>query len=283
MTMMRRVLGGYGGRGVYRWKLGHCGGGSSGGGGGSICRTQALRHTSRPAHSLAEVEGVAGAVPNSSLAVICGAGHKTLLTSGQHGVDADGVAPEDFQEQCDLAFNAIGLILADANMAPKDIVRISAFVTDAADIPAFQDAQSRFLVEQKPSGDDDDVDGFDSDLLGPLGDEPDTLPVSTLPAVSLAVVCGLARPELKVMVEVTAAVPKVAKQRPPASRGSGAAPLPADNPGKLFVGGLAWETDDFSLREAFDEFGPPLCTPPHHITAAAAAAVTADSAGWCHR
>ena len=81
-------------------------------------------------------------------------------------------------------------------------------------------------------------------------------------------------------------MPRAAKWGTEARRklaNGGAAPLPADNPGKLFVGGLAWETDDFSRREAFDEFGPPLCTPPHHITAAAAAVVTADSAGWCHR
>ena len=91
-------------------------------------------------------------------------------------------------------------------------------------------------------------------------------------AVSVAVVCGLAKPELKVMVEVTAAAPKPTRQKSPAGRGSAAAAPRADNPSKLFVGGLAWETDDFSLREAFDEFGPPFALPCPFMIAAAAAA-----------
>ncbi len=69
--------------------------------------------------------------------------------------------------------------------------------------------------------------------------------------------------EFKVEVEVVAAQLKQKPKRALSNDrtgeggswdGGGGGGRP-ENPGKLFVGGLAWATDDFTLRAAFEEFG----------------------------
>ena len=109
-----------------------------------------------------------------SHAVEIPAGARLLLVSGQLGIAPDDAVPESAGEQAELCFRAIAACLAEAGMAPGDIVRLNAFVTDRAHMAGYMAARDRFV-----------------------GDPP--------PASTLVIVSGFTRPEFKVEVEALAA------------------------------------------------------------------------------
>ena len=97
-----------------------------------------------------------------------------LMTSGQLGVGADDVVPEDVEAQCVLCFENLRAILAEGGMTFKDVVRFSAYVTDRVHFPIYGAVRSRYV----------DGNAF---------------------ASTLVIVSGFTRPEFKVEVEATAA------------------------------------------------------------------------------
>ena len=101
-----------------------------------------------------------------------------VMTSGQLGIQADGSIPEDPEAQADICFASIDAILADAAGTAHDVARINAFVTDREYMQGYMTARDRWLSD-----------------------------VTRLPASTLVVVSGFTRPEFKVEVEVTAAIP----------------------------------------------------------------------------
>jgi 2-iminobutanoate/2-iminopropanoate deaminase len=104
-------------------------------------------------------------VTNASRLVFC---------SGQLGLDASGSVPDDVGEQTKLCFANIVSILAAAHMSLDNVVRINAFVTDRAHIPAYMAVR-------------------------------DALFSAPPPASTLVIVSGFSRPEFKVEVEAVAA------------------------------------------------------------------------------
>ena len=104
------------------------------------------------------------------------AGLRLVVTSGQLALAQDGSVPAGARAQADLCFANCTAILAQAQMTPADVIRINAFVTDRADMPAYMAARDAWL-----SG------------------------VTRLPASTLVIVAGFTRPEFLVEVEVTAA------------------------------------------------------------------------------
>jgi len=107
-------------------------------------------------------------------AVTVPAGMRLMFVSGQLGTAADGTVPEDAEAQADLCFAAVAAILADGGMGPADVVRLNAYVTDRAHLAAYMRARDRFMAGH-------------------------------LPASTLMIVTGFARPEFKVEVEAVAA------------------------------------------------------------------------------
>jgi enamine deaminase RidA (YjgF/YER057c/UK114 family) len=101
-------------------------------------------------------------------------GSRLVFASGQLGIAADDLVPEDAGAQAELCFRAIGAILGEAGMDFSDLVRINAFVTDRAYLRPYMEARDRFV-----------------------GAPP--------PASTLVIVSGFARPEFKVEVEAVAA------------------------------------------------------------------------------
>jgi enamine deaminase RidA (YjgF/YER057c/UK114 family) len=77
-------------------------------------------------------------------------------------------------EQAEVVFGRIKAVLAAANMALSDIARLTVFLTDQADVGTFVDARDRVMGNHKPGA-------------------------------IILVVKGLARPELKIEIEVIAA------------------------------------------------------------------------------
>lgn len=103
-------------------------------------------------------------------------GARLVVTSGQLGIRADGAVPADARAQADLCFANCAAILAEAGMAPADVIRINAFVTDRRHMAAYMAARDAWLAA-----------------------------VTRLPASTLVIVAGFTRPEFLIEVEVTAA------------------------------------------------------------------------------
>ncbi|MFT7219898.1 MAG: 2-iminobutanoate/2-iminopropanoate deaminase [Candidatus Azotimanducaceae bacterium] len=98
---------------------------------------------------------------------------KWLFTSGQLGIGKYDAIPESTEDQTRLCFNSLHSLLAAAGMDFSDVVKITAYITDRNDFPAYM------AVRDEYTG--------------------DTSPTSTLLVVS-----GFTRPEFKVEVEIIA-------------------------------------------------------------------------------
>lgn len=97
-----------------------------------------------------------------------------LHMSGQVGTLPDGKIAQGFEAQCKAAFDNLLAILADADMGPEDVVKMTVFIIDRANLPVYRKLRDAALGEH-------------------------------LPASTLLVVAGLASPELQVEIEMIAA------------------------------------------------------------------------------
>ena len=110
-----------------------------------------------------------------SHAVEVQAAARLLLISGQIGVGSDGATRSGFAAQCELAMDNVEALLAAAGMTTADIVKVTYFLTRAADLAALGDIRRRRWASAEP------------------------------PAVTTLVVAALAAPDYLVEIEVTAA------------------------------------------------------------------------------
>ncbi|MGI1662494.1 RidA family protein [Palleronia sp. KMU-117] len=122
--------------------------------------------------------GIAPPFARYAHGVIVPDGYRLILTSGQLGLAADGSVPEDVGAQARICFANIDAILGTGGAGRGDVVRINAFVTDRAFMPDYMAERDAWLAD-----------------------------VGRLPASTLVIVSGFTRPEFKVEIEVTAAVP----------------------------------------------------------------------------
>jgi enamine deaminase RidA (YjgF/YER057c/UK114 family) len=99
---------------------------------------------------------------------------RLVICSGQLGVGPDDSIPEDAGAQAELCFSNIEVVLAEAGLGLKDIVRINAFVTDRAYMQPYMAVRDRLVADPPP-------------------------------ASTLMIVTGFSRPEFKVEIEVIAA------------------------------------------------------------------------------
>lgn len=102
------------------------------------------------------------------------AGARLLFTNGRVGTKPDGTTPETTAEQAEVVFARVAAVLDAANMALSDIVRLTVFLTDQGDVGTFVKARDRMMGDHKPGA-------------------------------IILIVRGLARPELKIEIEVIAA------------------------------------------------------------------------------
>lgn len=109
-------------------------------------------------------------------AVLVHAGKRTLYLSGQTGRRADGTIPDGAEEQCAVMWGRVRRILDRQGLGMADIVRITAYVTSANHLPAYQASRKRELAGH-------------------------------LPASSSLIVSGLVHPELVVELDVIAECP----------------------------------------------------------------------------
>jgi 2-iminobutanoate/2-iminopropanoate deaminase len=77
---------------------------------------------------------------------------RVLFISGQFGVAPDGKLPAEFAAQCEQAMDNVEALLAAAGMAAANIIRLTYYVTRAADFPALvQVRQRRWAFDPAPS------------------------------------------------------------------------------------------------------------------------------------
>ncbi len=120
-------------------------------------------------------EGPAPLGPYSQLAVVP-ADHRLLVLAGQVGVGADGAIPDSLEAQFELALGHALRIAASQGAGPDDVVRLTYYLTERpADLTRFRAIVARAFA-------------------GPP------------PASTLLIVAGLAAPQLKVEVDLVAAV-----------------------------------------------------------------------------
>ncbi len=111
---------------------------------------------------------------NYAHAVEVPTGARMLISNGQIGTQADGSTPDDIEGQTEVVFDRLEEILAAAGMTFGDIVRINAYLTEAEYQDAYKSIRDRRMGDHKPGA-------------------------------TLLIVKALARPNLKIEVEVIAA------------------------------------------------------------------------------
>lgn len=99
---------------------------------------------------------------------------RIVFCSGQLGIAADGAIPPDCAGQAKLCFENIRAVLQEAGMDLRDIVRINTYVTGREHLAEYMQVRNTLFSEP-------------------------------LPASTLMVVSGFARPEFVVEIEVVAA------------------------------------------------------------------------------
>lgn len=104
------------------------------------------------------------------------AGQRLVFCSGQLGIAKDGTIPADCAGQARLCFDNIRSILREAGMDLDNIVRVNAYVTGREHLRPYMDVRNALFGEP-------------------------------LPASTLMIVSGFARPEFVVEIEAIAAGP----------------------------------------------------------------------------
>ncbi len=79
------------------------------------------------------------------------AGARWLVLSGQLGIAANGEIPKGVAAQADICFRNIGVILQKGAMDFGDIVRISTFLVDEADLADYMAVRDRYVADPVPA------------------------------------------------------------------------------------------------------------------------------------
>lgn len=79
------------------------------------------------------------------------AGARWLVLSGQLSIAADGTIPEGIADQVVLCFDNILTILRDASMDAGDLVRLTTYLTDEADLAAYMVVRDRYVLDPPPA------------------------------------------------------------------------------------------------------------------------------------
>ena len=76
---------------------------------------------------------------------------RTLFISGQLGTEFDGATPSSVEEQARLAWRNLRFQLEAAGMTFDNLVKVTMYVPDPADIPASRPARAEALGHRHPA------------------------------------------------------------------------------------------------------------------------------------
>jgi 2-iminobutanoate/2-iminopropanoate deaminase len=101
-------------------------------------------------HKIHDV-GVAKQIGTYSDAIEVAPNMRWLFTAGTPGLAADGTVPADIAGQADIAWQHIMAMLKKADMGVQDLVKITQYLLNANDIPAYAKVRSRYLGDARPA------------------------------------------------------------------------------------------------------------------------------------
>ncbi|MGO4722145.1 MULTISPECIES: RidA family protein [unclassified Inquilinus] len=90
--------------------------------------------------------GVAAPFSRYSHGASAPAGARWLHISGQVGATPDGTVPEDPERQMELAWDNLLAVLADADMAVTDLVKVDGFIIRPDLLPLYRSVRERRLA-----------------------------------------------------------------------------------------------------------------------------------------
>jgi len=95
--------------------------------------------------------GIARQIGTYSDAVEVPAHARWLFTAGTPGLAADGTLPAGITAQAELAWQHIDHMLRKASMSINDIVKLTQYLVNAEDIPAYAVVRTRMLAGARPA------------------------------------------------------------------------------------------------------------------------------------
>ena len=115
--------------------------------------------------------------PSGPYSLLAAAGDHVFV-AGQGGADADGVLADGIEAQTVKTFRNIEIALASRGLTLRHIARLTTYLVDLADLPAYRAARTEVYARHYPDG--------------------------KFPPSTLLVVQSLARPEMRVEIDATA-------------------------------------------------------------------------------
>ena len=94
---------------------------------------------------------IAAPLGRYSHGVLVPAGANLLFISGQVGVDPDGSVPADFVGQARSAWRNLLAILEAAGMGPDNLVKVTHYLTQTSDLPAYRELRASMGGEARPA------------------------------------------------------------------------------------------------------------------------------------
>jgi enamine deaminase RidA (YjgF/YER057c/UK114 family) len=101
-------------------------------------------------HTVHDV-GVAKQIGTYSDAIETAPNLRWLHTAGTPGLAIDGSLPSDVAGQAEIAWGHVIAMLERAGMTVHDLVKITQYLLDASDIPAYAKVRARFLGDARPA------------------------------------------------------------------------------------------------------------------------------------
>lgn len=86
-----------------------------------------------------------------SQGVVCPAGARRLIISGQIGVRPDGTVAEGLEAQMEVAWDNLEAILAEAGMTVHDLLKITGFCVPRGSVAPFRTIRDRRLKGHAPA------------------------------------------------------------------------------------------------------------------------------------
>jgi 2-iminobutanoate/2-iminopropanoate deaminase len=86
-----------------------------------------------------------------SNAIEVASGARTLYTCGLVGVREDGTVEKGIEAQAVRIFENIAILLKEAGMTMSDVVKITSYLLDLSEQPAYSKARAPYLGEARPA------------------------------------------------------------------------------------------------------------------------------------
>jgi enamine deaminase RidA (YjgF/YER057c/UK114 family) len=78
-------------------------------------------------------------------------GSRLVFASGQVGVGLDGTLPESEEDEHEQAWAHVLAILKSEGLGPRDIVKVTAYVTSQAGVAIYRQVRDRMLAGAEPA------------------------------------------------------------------------------------------------------------------------------------